>query len=507
MSILHTFSHGIVNDPRDTSTGASRVVSNFDINTSPNSLIPYRSSEDGNSNAANDLMQNWCIALRTGTTYSLYGLGRQTATDKIRVFYKNLTTGAATDLDDNGWTETANNLATQTNPNYNCFVYYKNQGLIFGLHGARYIWSYDPSGSNAFGDTLYDLTSFTNCANGLVHSKDDILYIPVDNKIYSKNAAAAFSLALTLPASYYITSICENGNYIDIAMSPLSGVGESRMFRWDRSTTLTTITENINWGSGNLKILEELEGYSVGISVDGSGRFNDRVRFQYFTGAGAKSFFEILGTTGTVLPIIKQKINNRLHFMMSININGAVREGVWSFGQNPNGNGFNLIHERTPNNDTALGGGTLRGFFYVGDYLFIASVNSGAAHQVMKTDDGAVYSASSIYESCINPDMVTDDKVSLKQLKSIVIGYETLSGVAGSVVVKYKVDSNSAWSTGTTICTCTTTGVNFLEFKDAAGVPFSKGREYEFQLTSTLGAKILYFKPNYSVIPTLANTK
>ena len=36
------------------------------------------------------------------------------------------------------------------------------------------------------------------------------------------------------------------------------------------------------------------------------------------------------------------------------------------------GESFSLVHERTVNNDTALTSGTLFGFFYVGDYLFIA---------------------------------------------------------------------------------------------------------------------------------------
>lgn len=498
---INKFNAGIVNDPRDTTSGASRVVTNFDINTSPNRLIPYRSSEAGNSNDPNDLMQNWCIALSAAATYSLYGYGRVTASNKVRIFRKALTTGGATDLDDNSWTETSNNVsATQITPNYNCFVYYAKLNMIFGGHAGRYIWEYDPDGGTAFNETDADLTAFTNMAQGLVHSKDDILYIPYDNKIAKNDNGTWTVAALTIPTSYYITSICEYGNYIAIAAAPLDGVSNSRVYLWNRSATLNTVTENIDWGSGVIKVIEEINGYLVGISLYGgaSTTFNDRVIFRYYTGAGALGYTEYLGATSSNLLQIKQKINNRIYFCMSVSLNGAVRDGVWSFGQGPNG--FNLVHERTPDNDTSISTGPMRGFFYIGDYLFQSFVSSGAAHTVTKTNDQATYSHTSIFESVINPNMEVKDKLKLKQLKSISIGYKTQSAVAGQVVVKYKVDGGSY----ITVMTCTTTGVIVEERQDAVGVPFTKGREYEFRIESTLGAEIISFNYEYDVIPTLA---
>lgn len=504
--VINNFSGGIVNDPRDTSAGVSRVVTNFDINTSPNRLIPFRSSEDGNSNASNDLMRSWCIAKNTSTPttasdFSLFGLARQTATDKVRIFKKNLTTGAATDLDDNAWTETANNTASANSTvNYGCFVFYPKLGMIFGGHANRYIFEYDPDGGTAFNETDADLTSYTNLGQGIVHTKDDILYIPYDNKIAKNDNGSWTVAALTIPTQFYISSICEFGNYIAIACAPVDGVSNSRVYLWDRSTTLTTISENIDWGSGTLKVIEEISGYLVGISLYGgqSNTFNDKLIFRYFSGAGAVAYKEVLGTTGSNLTISKQKINNRIYFQASITLNGAVREGVWSYGLTPNG--FNLVHERTPNNDTALSGGALRGFFYTGDYLFQAFTTSGGTHTVTKTDDTATYSATSIYESIINPKMATEDRIKLKQLTSISVGYKTQSAVSGQIVVKYKVDGGSY----TTALTATTTGVQVFETKDAVGVPFTKGREYEFRIESTLGADVIEIGYGYDVIPTLS---
>jgi hypothetical protein len=503
--ILNSYSGGIVNDPRNPSQDVARVVTNFDIVSKKNSLLPYRSSEDGNSNSTNDLMQSWCIAKNTSSPttsgdFSLFGLGRQTASNKVRIFKKNLTTGASSDLDDNGWTETSNNTASaQSTPNYNLFVYYPKLGMIFGAHGSRYIYEYDPDGGTAFNETDADLTSFTNIGQGIVHSKDDILYIPYDNKIAKNDNGTWTTTALTLPSQYYITSICEFNDFIAIGAAPVDGVSTSRVFIWDRSTTLATVNESIDWGSGNLKVIEEIGGFLVGISLDGgaSTTFKDRVIFRYFTGAGAVAFDYMEGSSSSVLLQAKQKINNRIYFAMSFSLNGSTRHGVWSYGRG--GQGFNLVHERTPNNDTSISTGPMRGFFYVGNYLFQAFVDASSNHTVTKTDDSATYAHTSKLESQINPKMVLEDRPKLKQLNSIAIGYT--SGASGQVIVKYRVDSSSSY---TTVCTCTTTGVNVLEFKDASGVSFTSGREYEFSIESSLGAEIIYFDYDYSVIPTLA---
>lgn len=493
--ILQNTSGGIVNDPRDTALGVARVVTNFDINTSPTRLIPYRSSESGDTAPSTSKKQNFCIALRTGTTYRLYALGVKSGAATAEILMKDLTVGT-TDLGDGGWLTPANNQSSGGSANFNLFIYYKKMGLIYSAAGGTTIETFDPTSVAAFNSASQAL-AYTNIAQGLIHSQDDILYVPYDNKIASNNNGSWTTAALTLPSQYYITSICENGKFIDIAAAPLSGVEGSRLFRWNRSSTLATLDENVSWGAGNFKIVEELGGYTVGISLDGSNstRFNDRVTFKYFTGAGAVSFFEILGTTGTILPIAKQKINNRLYFMMSITLNGVVREGVWSFGKNSNGV-FNLVHERTPNNDTFIVNGTLNGFIYVNDFLFI-SYQTNSAFALSKTDDTATYSSTSIIETVINPGMALADKPKLKQLKFFCIGYK--SAASGQIVVKAKVDGGS----NVTIITATTTGVNVIEMP-LAGFALDKGREFEFREESTLGAEIIYSDYDYEVIPSLA---
>lgn len=500
-ALINNFSKGIVNDPRDTTNGVCRVVTGFDVNANPRRLVPFVSSEDGDSAASTSKKQNFCTALwLPGSTnvWRLFGLGVVSGTGRAEIMMKDLTTGAATDLDDNSWATPTNNQSASGTTNFELFVYYKKTGLIYGAKSGTAIWAFDPTANAAFAESTQAIT-YTTIAQGIVHSKDDVLYVPYDNKIASNNNGTWTVAALTLPSQYYITSICEFNNYLAIAAAPLSGVGNSRVYMWDRNSALTTVTENIDWGSGVIKILEEVEGYLVGISIAssqaGGARYKERIIFRYFTGASALSITELTTTVATPsLPISKQKINGRLYFLMNITLNGTAREGVWSFGRSTTG-AFTILHERTSNNDTALGAGTLRGFIYIGDFLFISYNTAGGTYALSKTYASSTFSATSIYESQINPGMADGDKLLLKQLNSVAVAYETLSGVSGQIVLKYRVDGGSY----TTVLTATTTGVQVAEeIKDASGTQFLSGREYEFRIESTLGANVTALLYDYT---------
>ena len=366
---INRFDGGMVNDPRDPKENTCRVVTNFDILTNPRKITPYYDSESGDSGATTSQKQNFCIALRTGTTYRLYALGVVSGTGRGEVLMKDLTT-SSNDLIDGGWLTPNNNQSSAGAVSFNLFVYYAKTGLIYGVRASQYIWAFDPSSVASWSDSARDLTSFTNIAQGLVHSKDDILYIPYDNKILKNNNGSWTDAALTLPSHLYITSICEYGNYLAIAASPLSSVGDSYVYLWDRDATLATLSESINWGQGKLNILEEIDGYLIGISsIDGlSSVLTDRVVFKYYFGNTVRKFKEIRGMSVSGKGIDKQKTNNRLYFLLTGTIGGATKEGLFSVGLSEEN--FVLIHERTPNNNTASGG--LKGFFIVNDFTFIS---------------------------------------------------------------------------------------------------------------------------------------
>lgn len=503
---IDVFDGGIKNDPRDPRENTCRMVSNFDIVTNPNKMTPYTSSESGDDDAAASQKRNFCLGY-TGSAWRLYSAGFVAADDDDAEFLnKALTTGATNDLGDDGWANQTNYQAASGQLNPTCFVYYDNAtagvsgGRIYFGNAGRYIGVFDPTDANAVAPTATDLTTYSNIAQGLVHSKDDILYIPYDNKIASKNGSAVFTVpALTLPTGLVITSICEYGNYLAIAAADKAGIGNSRVYLWDRDSTLTTLDESIDWGVGSLMILEEIDGELVGISQVGgktssmSGLPNqtvskgDRVIFRRLVGGKAKKFLQLKGSSNeTKLPISKQKVDDRLYFMMLINYGGSARGGVWSIGRSELEKPLALVHERTVSNNTASAmADNLYGFIVVGDYL-LQAYDDGGVYAVSKTVVASTYSHNSIYESkkfdAGNPGLK-------KKLVGVTLSYEYLP-TAGDVILKYRVDENTAWTQimqDTTNSSISHSAINIES--SGANLP-TDYKEIEFQILSQGGAEI-----------------
>jgi hypothetical protein len=256
---IDRFDGGMVNDLRNSGSNVCRLSLGFNTNSVAGKLTPYRESEDGDNASSTSNKQNFSIALRTGTTYSLYGLGVVSGTGRAEILYKDLTTGGSNDLDDAAWSTPSNNSSATGNTSFNLFTYYARAGLIYGARSGTHVWAFSPGGS-AFDNTHHALTH-TNIAEGLVHSKDDILYIPYDNKIvsYDHGITTWNDTALTIPTHLRIDTICEFGNYLAIGARPLSGIGNSVVYLWDRDSSLTTLSEKIDWGDGRLAVLDELE--------------------------------------------------------------------------------------------------------------------------------------------------------------------------------------------------------------------------------------------------------
>ena len=144
---LDRFDGGIANDPRDPRENTCRAVTNFDIFTNPRKMTPYRSSEDGHSGASTLQPLNFCIAKRSGSgtseVFALFALSRLSGSDVVGIQMKFLTTGAATDLDDNGWDTPSNNEGSTATRYGNLFVYYRKTDRIYGAHGGTALFSFD----------------------------------------------------------------------------------------------------------------------------------------------------------------------------------------------------------------------------------------------------------------------------------------------------------------------------------------------------------------------------
>lgn len=528
---INRFDGGIVTDPRDPNENTCQMVSNFDIHTNPRKMTPYRSTEDGDDAGTTSRKQNFCIALRSATqpgTYSLYGLGNVSGdTTLAEVLYKNLTQGSATDLDDNAWTNTANNQHSGANRQvtFNLFAFYLNRALIYFYNSGssnRGIWSYDPTGSVAMaaegGDASTFATAGTIVTQGLVHSQDDKFYVgyaltggtPAAN-ILVKDAATAWDTVFANNITgYFITSLCEYGNYLAFALVPTSGIGNSRVILWDRTNVGTAaFNEVIDWGDGQLNILEVVDGELIGISQVGGSRtsfsvgegstlnsgtniqkrLNDRVIFRrYIGGRTAVKFKEIIADHASVagttqLPIAKQIVNGRLHFLMLVEMNGSVRDGIWSIGKNKTTGEFVLSLERpTQSSVLTLATGILNSFIIVGDFA-VVSYQGGGSYIISKTAEGSTYTTASIYES---KRFNAGDASKKKDLLGVTVTTEFLPA-AGQVILAYRTDQNTSW---TTIFTNTTDNSISNSVSSQSGLLPRDYKEIEFRIESTGGAEI-----------------
>lgn len=473
----------IANDPRLPS--GAQAITNFDATTFANRLVPYRASESGDADASTLRKQIFTIALRTGTTYSFYALGNKSGSSTLGEFtYKNISSGNPTDMDDSAWANTANNQTTSGTIAFHFMVYYKTAGYIYAVKADGNVVQYDPSGSAALTDNVFSLGAYTNPPRALVHRKTDKLYIGFDNFVWSYDGSVVVNPVITLPNTYYVTSLSEYGGYMAIAVAPVSGIGASKVFLWDLDSSVADFSEIIDWGDGDLKILQEVDGLLVGISLlnrTGS-RFVDRVIFRYLNGTNVVKFEEFLdesGTSSVLLPLAFQRINNRLYFMMSIKLNGAVREGTWSVGRNNQSQSLGIVHERTPNNNTALFSGQLYNFFYVGDFLFQSFLTS-ATYSLTKTVSTASYSTKAIYESQI---LSGGDNSLTKKLIGVTVTFEPLP-TDGQVLLSYKKDEETSFTTIYTHTTLNSVSHSAINI-ESTGVDLPEFKEITFRIEST----------------------
>lgn len=492
---IDQFNGGLSDDIRQSSSTSFADSQHFDIFSNPKRLTPYRSLEADTetSVSATDLKQYYVRDFKyASASAKLYGLG-QTGAGNTKILQKaDATTGL--------WTAPANSEGNGAVKN-GCFVEFKD--YMWGFQGTNQIFKWGllsgtPSITNsvsAVGSTI------TSVADGVINSLGD-LYIAYNNVIVrvAPDTTTVTDSAKTVPANYKITSMCNYGNYLAIGCSPVSTYnGVSKVFLWDYSAT-EKFQEVIDWGEGELRVLDTVEGYLVGVTdrylnnATGAGRGSMIV--QIWSGGVPQVVKEVFTKklTGKSIPTSKAIRNNRLFWACKIMTNDAgttYEEGLWSFGRKNANYPFALALDVIDENISTAG---IQAFGTAANYFFIAHSNDGS---VDKTNDAATYTFTSIYESQIFDfgDVDTD-----KQLNSIKVSFAPL--VSGqSLTAKLKVDNDSSW---TTVGTFNTVGDVSYTFKtiEGTGANFPSGKEYQLRLESDGGLEIT----GYKLVGTILNT-
>lgn len=477
---INQFFGGISDDPRKLTANEFQITKHFDIFTAPNRLIPYRSLEaDTNDGSTSTGMKQYAVKdfLYSSTDAKLYGLG-QNGSGYPKIVYKaDATTG--------NWTLPASSEGNGAVKN-GCFVEFKD--YLWGFQGTNQIWKWGLlSGSPSITNSTSTVAStITSVAQGLIAS-DANLYLPYNNTLVRITPGLTITDAvISVPTNFKITSICNYGNYMAIGCAPISSFnGVSKVFIWNLSSDL--FTETLDFGEGDLRILEVVEGMLVGITDRylnnsvGAGRGS--LIIQTYGGGAPQVVKEIFtqALTGVSIPTSKALKNNRLFFAAKIMTNSAgttYNEGIWSFGRKNANYPYTLTLDVIDENINTSG---IQGFGTAGNYFFIGHSSDGS---IDKTNDAATYAFTSIYESQIYDE---GDPNITKRLNKCTI--TTAPITAGSVTVKYKIDAETSF---TTIGTLSTVGAISRDFYliESSQVDFPTFKEITFRIESTGGVEV-----------------
>lgn len=481
---LNNFASGISDDPREDNAQKFQITKHFDIFSNPNRLTPYRSLEaDTNDGSTATGMKQYFVQdfLYASASAKLYGLG-QTGAGLTKIVNK-------ADATVGNWTLPATSEGNGAVKN-GCLVEYKD--YLWGFQGTTQVWKWGLlSGTPAITNSAGTVATITSVAQGVI-AKDDSLYLPYNNKIVRVNAGGTVQDAvLTLPTNFKITSICNYGNYLAIGCAPISTFnGVSKVFLWNLISP--DVQEAIDWGEGELRVLETIEGMLVGVTdrylnnATGAGRGS--MIIQTYSGGVPQVIKEVFtqALTNKSIPLQKAVKNNRLFWAAKIMTNSAgttYNEGIWSFGRKNVLYPFSLTLDIVDENVNTSG---IQAIGTAANYFFVTHSADGS---IDKTNDVATFAFSSVYESQI---FNFGDQDADKTLLSLCVYFRKLA-TGESLTAKYRVDGATAW---TTIGTFTTVGELSRTFVniESTGDAFASGKEYELQLTSTGGLEITGFK-------------
>ncbi len=479
----------VTSDIRTKDTRFAAALKHFDVLDYRERLLPRKAFEDdtfdsGLSGSAST--EKLTKFLTYGTSLSgtvQFALGINQGGSAPRLFFRE-------SLPNGEWG--GDNAGTGT-LHEGLFVQYKGKAYAARSGTGLISWALDvsaPLGSSTVDNDAHALT-YTDIFQGLVHSKDDILYIPYLTSsgafIAKYDGSDWTDTAISLPVGAGKIHIAEYGNYILITTQPKFLGGKSFTYLWNRDDSLTTLSEKIDWGTELIEFAEEVEGAIVGVSLiansaisfSGSGT----VLFKFWEGgiSGAKQFLVLNAEDITISTSGKQKERGRVYFMMSLKLNGSWHQGVWSIGRSKTGE-FTLALEYQLDNDSQVSALVLKGFQLLGDYMII-SYTDGGTYKLKLSNDQAVFTDTSIYESVI---FNAGDASLQKSLIGATVATAPLP-TNGQVVLKYAIDENIGTDTFITIFTNTTD--NSISHSAINDLP-KEYKELQFRVESTGGSQV-----------------
>lgn len=519
---ISRFDGAMSDDPRQPSSNMGSLIKHFDCFSAPNKLTPYRSVEadhtaDSSSTGAKTYDLRDFLLASNGKEYAL----GKNASGYPKVLRKEDPTTGAWLASDGTAAATAIGEGTAARIS-GCFIEW--QGYLIFLEGTNQITKVlistgVASSVGTVGSTI------TSVAQPII--ANNTLYLFYNNKIVSISAALAVSdnLFTTLPSDMRITSVARFGAYLMLGMAFGSSninkpVGRSIVVQWDMNST-TTPSDTLDWGEGALRVLGNIEGRICGVSdkylSSSLGLTRGSMVVRLWAGGAPQVIKEVVANQTvtadvTAFPnsvtrfpnqcVIK---NNKMYWVASVpfglstSTESTHHLGIWVFGRKTVNSDFTISVDYIIDSVIDTANFRINSFGAAGDFWFL---NHSADGSIAKTDDASTYSETSVYESQI---FNAGDLASYKSLVDVTVGSVYLP-TAGQIVVKYRIDNETSY---TTIFTNTTDAsishtANNIE-SDGSALP-KKYKEIQFQVLSTGGAELTELSFNEEITGRIYDT-
>lgn len=380
-------------DPRLQNYQTFVASSHIDIWKRPKALIPFSAFKSDQVKVDN-------ITAFIYANSHWYGLGDKSNVSALpKWWYK------ASDPINDAWTAAGSGESSSGGTRNTKAVAYFHK-YLYSLSGGANINAYGDitDVSPSFTDTALSIT-YSDACKGIITS-DDLYLQPYDNIIARKNGAGSgptnawTAAALTLPSNLKITDIVEYGDSVAVAAVPLDGNSNSKVFIWDKVSL--DPSDVIDWGPGQLQILDVIETDLIGISQLGGSGVNSNALFPRMTvrawsGGKARIAFEVYADNNTFQVYgnhTKVRDGNRIVFGIQITIDGVAYLQLAAVGRKDSSYPLAFTLAQKINNDTTITG--IQGVGKLGDYYFAAFNADGS---VNRTNPDSFSSASGIYIS------------------------------------------------------------------------------------------------------------
>ncbi len=487
-TLINRFDGGISNDKRfgwvrngsNFTTNRFSITKHFDALTYPNKLVPYKITL-ADETKSYDIVK-FLVAPYETTSTRLYGFGVSTSTYGA-VYIHNASLVA------NGWTISQDGATNNTSGRFeNAFEYYKD--YLYWFAGTTALMRYDTATSGSHNVTRYQVMSDTisTVAQPVHHPADDILYLFTNNYVHKINDTVFTEKALTLPSDMKIVCACPFGNYLAIACTSKQTYNKRNIvFLWDRDSSITTLTERIDFGDGEIKHLANLNNKLTAVmsfylySVANISLNKAKILIKQADGNYGRLINEIV-TDDDVdivedLPDTRFVDGNKLYFPAKAPLDSDDRLGIWAVDEYGRAT-LDFIEEDAT---------SYEGIYRVGNQWWIAHSDDGSVNKSKYND--TAYSFTSIYETLV---FNAGDSHISKKLVGAGVMFEKLPS-AGSVALKYRIDGDTSWTTIFTHTTDDTISHEAVNIEDT-GANLPEFKEIEFRIESTGGVEITGLK-------------